>query len=190
MTISYNNSSLHLSPNPPPQGSQFQLLDDSNLDQCFNILVAGHDLYVQTSRPLRQLHHYLHSRYRCVKAAGGIVTSPQGNTLIISRNGQWDLPKGLVEPGETLRQAARREVIEETGVVPDLVGNLITKTYHIFNKYGAWHLKQTSWFAMTATQQPTRPQLDEDIAQALWLPTHTCRNLLLTSYASLRQIKL
>lgn len=36
--------------------------------------------------------------------------------LLIQRNGRWDLPKGKVEPGETLLQAALREVEEETGI--------------------------------------------------------------------------
>src|SRR5205823_14179901 len=32
--------------------------------------------------------------------------------------GAWTLPKGVVEPGEDLLAAARREFAEETGVVP------------------------------------------------------------------------
>ena len=58
----------------------------------------------------------LKRRLQWVRAAGGIVTAPDNTMLLIQRNGRWDLPKGKVEPGETLLQAALREVEEETGI--------------------------------------------------------------------------
>jgi 8-oxo-dGTP pyrophosphatase MutT (NUDIX family) len=36
------------------------------------------------------------------------------------RNGQWGVPKGHLDPGETTSAAARRESFEEAGVVGDV----------------------------------------------------------------------
>ena len=68
-----------------------------------------------------------------------------------------------------------------------LVNNLITKTYHIYNKYGGWHMKQTSWFAMYAIEkQATTPQTIEDISQAVWVKKSDFESRLEQSYASLK----
>jgi hypothetical protein len=50
------------------------------------------------------------------RAAGGVVADPSGNVLMILRHGRWDLPKGHIERGESARQCAEREVMEECGV--------------------------------------------------------------------------
>jgi 8-oxo-dGTP pyrophosphatase MutT (NUDIX family) len=56
-----------------------------------------------------------------VTSAGGVVLREGAEgpeVLLCGRNGEklWALPKGTPEPGETLEQAAIREVREETGV--------------------------------------------------------------------------
>lgn len=54
--------------------------------------------------------------------AGGVVFEPQGFPTYVyvalpsNDFGPWTFPKGGVEPGETLEEAALREVREETGV--------------------------------------------------------------------------
>jgi len=45
------------------------------------------------------------------------------------RYDDWSLPKGKLEPGESLPEAARREVAEETGVLVELGDALPTSEY-------------------------------------------------------------
>ena len=131
----------------------------------------------------------LKRRMRYVRAAGGIVTAPDGSMLLIQRNGRWDLAKGKVEPGETLLQAALREVEEETGIVPAAAGTIPVKTYHIFNLYGGWHLKQTSWFPMSAEKQPVVPQQEEGITAGEWITPNEWHRRLQFSYGTLRTLE-
>ncbi|SNR74423.1 NUDIX hydrolase [Blastococcus mobilis] len=56
-----------------------------------------------------------------VACVGAVVQDPSGRLLLIRRGhaphaGLWSLPGGRVEEGETLEQAVRREVLEETGL--------------------------------------------------------------------------
>ena len=52
-----------------------------------------------------------------VHSAGGVVLNAQGDVLVVNQNGNsWSLPKGHPDPGETARQAAEREIGEESGV--------------------------------------------------------------------------
>jgi 8-oxo-dGTP pyrophosphatase MutT (NUDIX family) len=53
------------------------------------------------------------------RAAGAVIfrRSDRGIRLLVLRAYKnWDFPKGLIEPGESALAAARREVLEETGL--------------------------------------------------------------------------
>ncbi len=60
----------------------------------------------------------------------GAVIVEDGRVLLIKRGkapllGEWSIPGGMLELGETLRQGAEREALEETGLVVraiDLIG--------------------------------------------------------------------
>lgn len=52
----------------------------------------------------------------------GAVIIDQGRVVLVKRGspplqGEWSLPGGVVELGETLRVAAEREAVEETGLI-------------------------------------------------------------------------
>lgn len=50
-----------------------------------------------------------------------LLVHPSGN---YNRKLPWSIPKGLPEPEETLEEAARRETLEETGVVAEQLSEL------------------------------------------------------------------
>ena len=59
--------------------------------------------------------------------AAGVVCVRDGEVLLIRRGtpprlGEWSLPGGRVEWGESVQACALRELAEETGVEADLVG--------------------------------------------------------------------
>ncbi len=109
-------------------------------------------------------------RIRIIKASGGLVKNGDGNYLFIFRLGKWDLPKGKVDQGESMKKAAVREVEEECGIKVDYLGQKIMTTYHIYMMKGELVLKKTNWYEMGVNKVPKlKPQLEEDITEARWL---------------------
>ena len=57
---------------------------------------------------------------RPVVGVGGVVIS-EGRALLVRRGGpplagEWSIPGGMLETGETLFEGVRRELVEETGI--------------------------------------------------------------------------
>ena len=68
---------------------------------------------------------------------------------MIFRNGFWDLPKGKLEPGESRKECAVREVSEEIGYTPTggwNPGLFLGVTDHQYDLKGERIEKWTSWW--------------------------------------------
>jgi 8-oxo-dGTP pyrophosphatase MutT (NUDIX family) len=105
-----------------------------------------------------------------IKAGGGLVENEKGEVLFIFRRGKWDLPKGKLDPHETLAECALREVSEETGVRWLEIAKFLIVTQHEYEETGKLILKETHWYLMnTIGNQPLIPQVEEDISELRWI---------------------
>jgi 8-oxo-dGTP pyrophosphatase MutT (NUDIX family) len=124
-------------------------------------------------------------------AAGGIVVNPNKEILWIFRRGFWDLPKGKLDPNESIEACAIREVMEETGISNLVLGDLILTTKH---QYHDTYLnteveKTTYWYQMTTdTIQEGVPQTEEDIEAIAWVKKADLAPYLAKTYENINQV--
>ena len=103
-------------------------------------------------------------------SSGGVVVF--GNTVLLLKkfNGDWVLPKGRVEEGESLKEAALREVFEESGVKGQVIEYIDKVEYEFKNfKEGKTVHKTVHWFLMKATSMDCVPQKREGFIDAVFV---------------------
>lgn len=124
-----------------------------------------------------------------VKAGGGKVYNDNNEVLFIFRNNKWDLPKGKKEKGETIEDAAIREVEEETGVKGLSIVKPLEITYHIFKRNDKVKTKITHWFEMkTDFKGALKPEENEGITKVEWLNEEQANDALENSYANIKKL--
>ena len=167
-------------------GKQKTLLNYVDMLEKASPRVEAITLY---SPDLETLWHDFHTHYRLLEAAGGLVTNPAGEWLLIFRRDHWDLPKGKIDEGETPEAAAVREVEEETGLAAPELGESLGMTYHTYrDKKDRRVLKPTYWYRMYTSQTQLTPQTTEDIEQAVWMPPATFFAEERPVYGSIREL--
>jgi 8-oxo-dGTP diphosphatase len=103
-----------------------------------------------------------------ILAAGGIVlrgnVRPRFAVVRLRREKAWVLPKGKLYPREHPRDAAKREVLEETGHDVSVHEFLGSVSYVVEGK-----LKIVQFWLMRATGAPDH-ELNDDVKAVKWLP--------------------
>ena len=107
------------------------------------------------------------------ESAGGVVIDGEGRVLVVSQHGtSWSLPKGHVEQGEDLLEAARREIYEESGINElELVRELGSYRRYRIGRDGGEdesELKTIHMFLFRTNATELKP-LDPENPEAAWV---------------------
>ncbi len=128
------------------------------------------------------------------ESAGGVLwRTAEGGAieicLIATRGGtRWQLPKGHLAGDETLAEAARREVREETGcdgTVEDDLGTIVF-WFYVGTGPRRKRVKKTVQFYLVRYQTGETSDHDGEVDEAVWLPADAAARRL--TFESERQI--
>lgn len=200
-------------PDESPVNGQFNQVIDASLETITNAKLIHH-IWIQNARekdldillgflnspvptallslhisPLdyRSLKAYVQSKFKVIKAAGGLVRK-KDRFLMIYRMKKWDLPKGKKEKKEKYTDTAVREVSEECNVSVKL-GKKICTTWHTYTMNKRAMLKKTRWYAMDALDDSKmKPQQAEDIEELRWMSPKEVYHALQLSYKSIAYV--
>lgn len=144
--------------------------------------------YVLCDNAKAYLNHVKES-VTLIEAAGGLVKNENKDLLFIYRNDKWDLPKGKIEKGETVKEAAVREVEEECSIRVNKLGEKICKTYHVYISREEVVLKKTHWFKMKAKgQNKLKPQKEEGITDVRWFKKNDIEAIVTNTFPSIMDV--
>ena len=130
----------------------------------------------------------LKKMFKIIKAGGGVVQNSNKEILFIYRMKKWDLPKGKLDKGETIKECAKREVEEETKVKVEC-GSKIISTWHTYTRNKKFILKKTTWFNMKCIDDSKmKPQKKEKIEKVEWMKDSSVQDILLNSYKTLNHV--
>ncbi|MDZ4667805.1 MAG: NUDIX domain-containing protein [bacterium] len=150
--------------------------------------IGSHGIQLICANPTEVMQE-LKSHFTVIHAGGGIVYNEVGQLLMMKRLGKWDLPKGKIDPGETVEEGALREVEEECGINKLKIRSFFQNSYHTYKLQGHRFLKLTHWYLMDSTFEGVLvPQLEESITEVKWINLAEVNLETLDTYESIRSI--
>lgn len=103
-------------------------------------------------------------------SAGAVVYRVKSSIeylLIKHKNGgHWDFPKGHLEKGESNIVAAKREILEETGIEVDLIPDFVRRVQYSPKT----HVNKTVTFFLAKALSESCTIQAEEVLEAKWLP--------------------
>ena len=122
-------------------------------------------------------------------SCGGVVIF-RGKILVLYKHFQnkydgWVLPKGTVEEGESHKETALREVLEETGARACIM-KYVDKSEYTFNVPEDKVSKEVYWYLMRADSYYSKPQREEYFTDSGFYKYHEAYHLL--KFANEKQI--
>ena len=107
-----------------------------------------------------------------VVAVAAVVFNPQNRLLLVRRGkepgkGSWGIPGGAVELGEKLKDAVKRELLEETGIVVDPI-QVITIVERVLRDPAGrvqFHYIIVEYLCRSSDKTP---RASDDVDRAIW----------------------
>lgn len=118
-------------------------------------------------------------------SAGGVAFrhEPSGVEIAIISVGpqaRWQLPKGLIDPGETPEETARREVREEAGIETEIVAPIDTIEYWYVGTRGGRRVRfhKHVHFFLLVYRAGGVSEHDHEVNEARWVTLEEAKEML------------
>jgi 8-oxo-dGTP pyrophosphatase MutT (NUDIX family) len=109
-----------------------------------------------------------------VPSVNVIVVNDRDEVLMIRRsdNGNWAVPGGAVDLGESVPQAGIRETLEETGITCEITGmsGLYTDPRHIILYTSDGEARQEFSIVLTGRPLSGEPTPSDESREVRWMP--------------------
>lgn len=122
-------------------------------------------------------------------SANVIVVRDDGDILLIRRtdNGNYALPGGALDVGESIAATAVRETEEETGIRCEITGlvGIYTNPHHVIEYTSNGEVRQEFSIVFTARPVSGTPRASSESSEVIWVPAPEVAQL--TMHPTMRQ---